>query len=462
MDSTTGHSLGGTRVASSKSIYLVQTAGSPLGGAFGSYEVRSGQRTAIGRGPGNDIAFPADATEISRQHALLDFTTANVTIGDRSSTNGTFVNGERLTGLRRLALGDRFRLGEHGPEFRVDAAPVTATPPPTPPPPASDAFPGGPYERREAAHGGGSRVRGSTFLADVLPTISPNRSGLVQQAWPFAIAITIIVIALFSTIPIPVAFNLVLGLCIGLAVLGLVSYLAGRRRPWWLMLAVGVPAPLIMLYTPFGHWLMLFFRKVLPGGDACQAGSGIAERVFGCTVGVGLFEELMKILPAVVVALIALQYPVGSQWRRILGVNGPLDGIFLGAVSGVGFTLYETLGPHGYVARMVEGVGDVYGLELELPRLLGATLGHVAWTGYLGYALGLAISRRTPAAYRSLLGAYAIAALLHGIWDASDAGGAIGALVLQFAVGVASFMLLIGAIDRAKRLEGASAEVRAA
>jgi RsiW-degrading membrane proteinase PrsW (M82 family) len=450
MDSTTGPDLHGTRVASNAAtFYLVQTSGIPLDGA-GPYEVRAGRRTTIGRGPGNDIAFPVDAAEVSREHALFDYTSATVTIGDRSSTNGTFVNGERITGLRRLAPGDTIQLGSNGPLFRFEA---TATAP------IPHVVPGGAYERREPV-GGGSVVRGSAMLADVLPTISPNRSGLVQRAWPIAIGITIAVIALFSAIGHQVIFNLVLGLCIGGAVLSIVSFLANRRCPWWLMLAIGFPAPLIILYTNAGEWLMYFFRKVLPGGDSCGTGAGIFENVVGCTVGVGLFEELMKILPVVAVALIALQFPVGSVWRRILAVRGPLDGIFFGAISGVGFTLYETLGPQGYVAR-ISAAGDVYGLQLELPRLIGATLGHVAWTGYVGYALGLALSRRTPDAYRSLLAAYGLAALLHGLWDASGSAGLL-AVVLQFVVGVFSFMLLIGAIDRAKRIEGRAAEVRAA
>ena len=64
--------------------------------------------TTIGReGCDINIADP----EVSRNHATLRSEGGAVAIEDLGSTNGTYVNGERISGLRTLAEGDEVRLG---------------------------------------------------------------------------------------------------------------------------------------------------------------------------------------------------------------------------------------------------------------------------------------------------------------------------------------------------------------
>jgi hypothetical protein len=65
----------------------------------------------VGRGPANDVALPWDA-EISRVHAVLEQVGDDWTLTDEGlSRNGTFVNGQRLRGRRRLADGDTIAIG---------------------------------------------------------------------------------------------------------------------------------------------------------------------------------------------------------------------------------------------------------------------------------------------------------------------------------------------------------------
>ena len=78
--------------------------------------------------------------EISRQHARLrPLDSGGVAIEDLGSTNGTFVNGERITGSRELAPGDTIQVGqttlrlEGAGQATVMSAPAAA---PTPAPPA--------------------------------------------------------------------------------------------------------------------------------------------------------------------------------------------------------------------------------------------------------------------------------------------------------------------------------------
>ena len=65
----------------------------------------------IGRGSGCDVRLPWDE-RVSRLHAQLDRIGKNWTlVDDGLSRNGTFLNGERLNGRRRLYDGDTFVLG---------------------------------------------------------------------------------------------------------------------------------------------------------------------------------------------------------------------------------------------------------------------------------------------------------------------------------------------------------------
>lgn len=65
----------------------------------------------IGRSSSADITVTADAT-VSRLHAIIErVCDCWVVIDDGLSKNGTFVNGERVGGRRKLSSGDRIRVG---------------------------------------------------------------------------------------------------------------------------------------------------------------------------------------------------------------------------------------------------------------------------------------------------------------------------------------------------------------
>ncbi len=66
----------------------------------------------IGRAHECDLVV--DSTQISRQHARLELDHEQVVIVDLGSTNGSYVNGERLipNTMRRLHAGDKINLGQ--------------------------------------------------------------------------------------------------------------------------------------------------------------------------------------------------------------------------------------------------------------------------------------------------------------------------------------------------------------
>ena len=70
-----------------------------------------GERVTIGRNADNDLALTWDR-EVSRLHAQLERVRSQWMLVDEGlSRNGTFVNGERISGRRRLRDGDRLCFG---------------------------------------------------------------------------------------------------------------------------------------------------------------------------------------------------------------------------------------------------------------------------------------------------------------------------------------------------------------
>ena len=64
---------------------------------------------SIGRTPENDILIPD--TSVSREHASLIISGNSFAVRDNNSSNGTFINGRRVTGLAQLESNDILKVG---------------------------------------------------------------------------------------------------------------------------------------------------------------------------------------------------------------------------------------------------------------------------------------------------------------------------------------------------------------
>lgn len=110
---------------------------------------------SIGRDPGNQIMI--DDAQISRQHARIMPQGGLMVLEDLGSTNGTTINGLRISSPHTLAHGDEIGLGDHvtltfygqpvsnvGETIVAPRAAYAVPPQPTPsyPPPAYDAASG--------------------------------------------------------------------------------------------------------------------------------------------------------------------------------------------------------------------------------------------------------------------------------------------------------------------------------
>ena len=79
----------------------------------------------VGRHPLSDLQFDPDIDlDVSTRHAELRETDGGGTwtVFDQDSKNGTYVNGERIDGHRRLFSGDQLSLGPKGPSMEVHFA----------------------------------------------------------------------------------------------------------------------------------------------------------------------------------------------------------------------------------------------------------------------------------------------------------------------------------------------------
>ena len=77
-------------------------------GAGSRFDIGAAPAT-IGRGAVNDIQI--EGTWVSRRHARIAWSGTEYVLEDLGSTNGTFVNGERVRGPHALNSGDRLQLG---------------------------------------------------------------------------------------------------------------------------------------------------------------------------------------------------------------------------------------------------------------------------------------------------------------------------------------------------------------
>lgn len=89
-------------------------------------------RLTIGRNPdgGNTFQVPPEYSRVSRQHATLHWQNGRVTIEDNGSTNGTFVNGKRITTQTQIWEGDTIWLGGNGMDnkcYKLDLKKIFAS-----------------------------------------------------------------------------------------------------------------------------------------------------------------------------------------------------------------------------------------------------------------------------------------------------------------------------------------------
>ena len=348
---------------------------------------------------------------------------------DLGSSNGTYVNNQRLQGCRTLQVGDRISLGQQGVEFIFECQVSTS------------GLPGRPLNIQPGD---------SLHLSQVLPILS-TRQDLFKKAYLIPGILTVLlVVGLFAAIGNPQVFNALLAIYLIGAAYYFVYQLSGKSKPWWLLLGSAITT-IFLLLSPILPLFIFVFRQILPGEIPEGTEIGFFPSFIHYFFGAGMMEELLKALP--VFAALGIGRMLRSPWRERVGVCEPLDGILLATASAAGFTLLETLGQYvpGIVQQVAsqagKGAGDLFGIQLLIPRIIGSVAGHMAYSGYFGYFIGLSVLK--PSKRWSILAiGYLTASVLHALWNAS---GAISNLVTAFA-GVLAYAFLMAAILKARQL----------
>jgi len=88
------------------------------------YPTNRFQSLYLGRDPSCDVQFDADKDDlVSRSHAVIEWEEddpTELTLSDLLSSNGTFLNDERVHGAVPLKTGDKVQLGSTGPSMIVE------------------------------------------------------------------------------------------------------------------------------------------------------------------------------------------------------------------------------------------------------------------------------------------------------------------------------------------------------
>ncbi|HLO89027.1 MAG TPA: PrsW family glutamic-type intramembrane protease [Nostocaceae cyanobacterium] len=408
------------------------------------HSLLANKEMVIGRDPSCQIVLDAMLHRmVSRRHAVIRPLSPSPdgrfswVICDLNSANGTYLNGQLLAGCQELHLGDRISLGADGPqlifEYEFASQPTVMT------------------LTQVTSLSALPPQKDSVSFTQLFPILSTGKD-LTRKAYLIPGILTVVfVVLMFATVGQAQANQVIVGTYIAFAAYYFVYQLCGKPKPWWVLIAVALSTMLIVL-SPLLRLFIIVFREILPGSlPLPQESLTFTELLIRMFFGAGLMEELLKALPIIGVYFIGLL--VRSPLKEKIGVWEPLDGILLGTASAVGFTLLETLGQ--YVPMITQnvtqqsglGAGQLVGLQLLIPRILGSVAGHMAYSGYLGYFIGLAVLKPLMS-WQILAVGYFSAAALHALWNTTGFSNPL----LLVVVGVLSYAFLMAAILKARAL----------
>lgn len=156
-------------------------------------------------------------------------------------------------------------------------------------------------------------------------------------------------------------------------------------EPWW---AIG----LVFIMSCVTIWGVYPLSAVF-NATGWRLGEGFWSDLFYCIVVIGGVEELVKIIPVLIII----------RFRKV--VNEPFDYILYGSVSALGFAFIEN---SMYLERF-----ELYALNA---RMFMASVGHMTFTSLVAY--GLMLKRyNTGGRKYPVIAFFVVAAVAHGLYD---------------------------------------------
>jgi RsiW-degrading membrane proteinase PrsW (M82 family) len=441
------------------------------------FEMQNGW-VMVGRGEDCPMRFASDPV-VSSRHAILHALPDGFHLIDQRSTNGTFVNGQRITDAI-LRSGDVIHLGANGPQLFVTIEPEIPAPqfqPPSSPaiqpqnspqavpqpvaasvavpmqaaapliisqpatqfpqhPPMSGASSSQPALGQPAL---GQPALGQPALGQAISNIGTyqpekDHGHQTNSLWTILALISGAVLALL-TIGIT---TLELGI-ISAIVCSIIAFIPALHYLFillWLDRYDPEPGWLLASAFAWGALLATFVSSIIN----TIAGS-VGGDTFGAVISAPIIEEATKGLGVILIALL---------FRREF--DSIADGIVYAGVIALGFATVENVSYYGRALNEAGGaglVGTFFGRGILSP------FAHVLFTGMTGIAVGMA--RETHDQLKRfgipVIG-YICAVILHAFWNGIAVFTGRGFLIVYALIEVPLFLLFVGGAIWMTRREG--------
>jgi RsiW-degrading membrane proteinase PrsW (M82 family) len=281
-------------------------------------------------------------------------------------------------------------------------------------------------------------------------------------------------------------FLIMLAVFLTMVSLYFIYRMIGKNKSWYILLgSAGFTAYYLWLFhvDHYFVWMYEFFHLHLAGGEPDDSAPFI-QLFIQHFLGTGFFEEIVKALP--IFALVIAGSYMTPEMRSKIGVEEPLDGILIGAASGGGFAVMETLlqyVPQDLVNRWTtialafRGItgkqatdaalaamrfddlraliqlgsnvlGTAPGIKSLIIRSIDESFGHMAYAGYFGYFIGLSVIKPEQR-WKILMIGLVSASVPHALWDTVLS---MDTVPLEAAVALLSYAVLAAAVLKAREI----------
>jgi protease PrsW len=288
-------------------------------------------------------------------------------------------------------------------------------------------------------------------MADPIPSYRRGAAGLVRRV---LVAVVLAVVLGWAALVVLAAIGAEVGTG-GLLVGGVLALLPV------------VPVTLCFLWLdrwepepPAYLGLALGWGATVAAGVSLALNS-LAVRVMLPVLGEEEAFEVAAVLVAPVVEEAAKgAFLLGFLLLRRREFDGVVDGIVLGGLTGVGFALTENVLYFGRAfTEGVAGAGVIGGVvssgDTFVARAILSPFAHPLFTVMTGVGLGIAVTARTRGVRPfAAVGGFAVAVVLHSLWNASATAGSEAFLALYTTVMVPVFLAAVTLAVWSRRREG--------
>jgi RsiW-degrading membrane proteinase PrsW (M82 family) len=357
---------------------------------------------------------------------------------------------------------------------------------------------------------GGVMVRGTEATrSQLIPVITKwNELGKTAQLGPVIFCIVVFfgmaTFGYLDTIVIPITtldgkgwldprdwvytsnFLIMLAIFLTMVSLYFIYRMIGKNKSWYILLgSAGFTAYYLWLFRVDHYfiWMYEFFHMHLAGGEP-DSNAPFVQLFIQHFLGTGFFEEIVKALP--IFALVIAGSYMTPEMKTKIGIEEPLDGILIGAASGGGFAIMETLlqyVPQDLVNRWIEiglafrGIagrqnidnalasmrfddlrvllklgsdvlGTAPGIKSLIIRSIDESFGHMAYAGYFGYFIGLSVIKPEQR-WKILMIGLVSASIPHALWDTVLS---MDTVPLEAAIALLSYAVLAAAVLKAREI----------